>query len=182
MSLQGGNLSTPAEVIYDKPFTAADLFDRLADPVFTLAARILADPHEAEDVVQATFVTVQTRLETFRGEGSIEAWIYRIAYNESIDVLRGRRFEVADPSAFMTVVDLRAKTPEQEALDTDVREAMESALAALSTSLRAAFVLRDIQQLSTSEVASVLDTSESAVKMRLARARAAIRVALRSYL
>ena len=158
------------------------MFDRLADPVFTLAARILADPHEAEDVVQTTFVTVQTRLDTFRGDGSIEAWVYRIAYNESIDVLRGRKFELADPDVFLTIQDLQTRSPEQEALANDVREAMEAALAGLSTSLRAAFVLRDIQQLSTSEVASVLDTSESAVKMRLARARAAVRVELRSYL
>lgn len=175
-------MSQAVEAVYDPPDTAAHLFDLHADSVFTLAARILSDFHEAEDVVQATFVSVQTRLSTFRGEGTIEAWVHRIAYNESIGVLRNRRFELADPAVFLTVEDTRVRTPEQHAVDNEVRKAMEIALAMLSTTLRATFVLREIQQLSTIEVASILDTSESAVKMRLARARAAVRNSMRAYL
>ena len=108
--------------------------------------------------------------------------MHRIAYNESIGVLRNRRFELADPSVFLLIKDEHTPTPEQSAVDSDMRAAMETALASLSTTLRATFVLRDIQQLSTNEVASVLDTSESAVKMRLARARAAVRNSMRAYL
>ena len=162
--------------------TAGGLFDIHADSVFTLAARILSDLHEAEDVVQSTFLSVQRSLHTFRGDGTVEAWIHRIAYNESIGVLRKRHFEPADPSVFLLIEDMTTPTPEQHAVTEEMRVAMETALAALSTTLRAAFVLRDIQQLSTSEVASVLDTSESAVKMRLARARSAVRNSMRSYL
>lgn len=150
--------------------------------MYTLAARILADPFEAEDVVQTTFLNVQDRLASFRGDGTLEAWVHRIAYNESVGILRTRRFELADPSVFVTIEDARARTPEQQAIDNEVREAMELALAGLSPTLRAAFVLRDIQRMSTAEVASVLDTSESAVKMRLARARASVRSSMRDYL
>ena len=175
-------MTTSAEAVRDTQTSAATLFDSHADSVYTLAARILADPHEAEDVVQNTFLSVQTGLSAYRGDGTVEAWVYRIAYNESISILRTRRFELADPSLFLKIEDIRTRTPEQQAIDSEVRKAMEEALAALSTSLRAAFVLREIQQLSTAEVASVLDTSESAVKMRLARARAAVRNSMRSYL
>lgn len=170
-----------AEVALDGQTTADELFDRMADSVFTLAARILSDIHEAEDVVQSTFEKVQRKLGTFRGEGTIEAWVHRIAYNESVGTLRSRKFRPADPEVFLELRD-EAETPEQAAVSRDVNEAMESALASLSATLRAAFVLRDIQLLTTAEVALVLGASESAVKMRLARARAAVRNSMRGYL
>jgi RNA polymerase sigma-70 factor (ECF subfamily) len=67
-------------------------------------------------------------------------------------------------------------------LNIELIERLDDAMSGLSEPVRAAFTLRDIQGLSTSEVAAVLDVSESAVKMRLARAREALRVQLKEYL
>ena len=67
------------------------LFDRYADGVYTLAARILRDRHLAEDVVSETFISILKNRESYRGDGPIRAWLYRIAYRQAIGELRRRR-------------------------------------------------------------------------------------------
>jgi RNA polymerase sigma-70 factor (ECF subfamily) len=158
-----------------------ELFDRLADGVYTLAVRIVGDRHLGEDVVQETFVIALRKLHTWRGDGSIDGWLYRIGYRQAIGALRRRRDHPLDP---VDLVD-RAGTvpsPEGDVLRAELAGRIDSAIAALSPTLRAAFVLRDIEGLATAEVAAALELSESAVKMRLKRARMALRDELRGYL
>ncbi len=162
--------------------TIAGLFAEFADATYTLGYRILGDRHLAEDVVQETFLKVIKALPAYRGEGPIAAWIYRIGYREAIAISRKRRDEVTDPDAAVFANVPAAGSVEETVESLDLAARLDEAMASLSEPVRAAFTLRDIHGLSTREVATILDVSESAVKMRLARAREALRVQLKEYL
>jgi RNA polymerase sigma-70 factor (ECF subfamily) len=162
--------------------TIRELFDEFADATYTLGYRILGDRHLAEDVVQDTFIKVIRSLATYRAEGSIGGWIYRIGYREAIAISRKRREAVTDPDSVTFATLESPESVESSVLHRELVEQMDKAIFDLSEPVRAAFTLRDIQGLSTGEVAEILDISESAVKMRLARAREALRLQLKEYL
>ncbi len=158
------------------------LFDTFADGVYTLAYRIIRDRHLAEDVVQETFIKVIRSLASYRGDGPIAAWIYRIGYRQAIAVTRRRREEPLDPIDVAAEIDRPTGTVEEQVLAGELAARLDEAIGSLSEPVRAAFVLRDVEGLSTGEVAAVLEISESAVKMRLARSREAMRSHLKEYL
>ena len=158
------------------------LFAEFADGVYTLAFRMLGDRHLAEDVVQETFVKVMRSLDTFRGDGPMAAWLYRIGYREAIAVSRRRREDPVEPAEIALRADRPADDVEHVVVARELAARLDGAIAGLPEALRSAFVLRDVEGLSTAEVAEVLDISSSAVKMRLARARQALRVELKEYL
>jgi len=158
------------------------LFDTFADGVYTLAYRITRDRHLAEDVVQETFIKVIRSLVSYRGDGPIAAWIYRIGYREAVAVTRRRREDPLDPVAVAAEIDRPTESVEEQVLAGELVARLDEAINSLSESVRAAFVLRDVEGLSTTEVAAVLEISASAVKMRLARARETMRIQLEEYL
>ena len=164
----------------DRPISR--LFNEFADAIYTLGYRIVGDRHLAEDVVQETFIKVIKSLPTYRGEGPIGGWIYRIGYREAITVTRRRREDPVDPTTYQVVSMPADASVESDVLNLELIARLDEAMSQLSEPVRAAFTLRDIQGLSTAEVADVLEVSESAVKMRLARAREALRVQLKEYL
>jgi RNA polymerase sigma-70 factor (ECF subfamily) len=164
----------------DRPISR--LFNEFADAIYTLGYRIVGDRHLAEDVVQETFIKVISALPTYRGEGPIGGWIYRIGYREAITVTRKRRENPVDPTTYQVVSVPSDVSVEADVLNLELIAQLDDAMSHLSEPVRAAFTLRDIQGLSTAEVAAVLQVSESAVKMRLARAREALRVQLKEYL
>lgn len=105
-------------------------------------------------------------------------WIYRIGYNQALDMLRKRRetpHDATTADAWTTQVDASAET---RVLAGELARALDEAITALPENLKAAFVLRDVEELSTKEVGEVLGIGESAVKMRLSRARDQLRTAL----
>ena len=158
------------------------LFDTFADGVYTLAYRITRDRHLAEDVVQETFIKVIRSLASYRGDGPIAAWIYRIGYREAIIVTRRRHEDPLDPAAVAIEIDRPTGSVEEQVLAGELAERLDEAINSLSESVRAAFVLRDVEGLSTTEVAAALEISASAVKMRLARARETMRQQLEEHL
>jgi len=158
------------------------LFDTFADGVYTLAYRITRDRHLAEDVVQETFIKVIRSLVSYRGDGPIAAWIYRIGYREAVAVTRRRREDPLDPVAVAAEIDRPTESVEEQVLAGELVARLDEAINSLSEPVRAAFVLRDVEGLSTTEVAAVLEISASAVKMRLARARESMRRQLEEYL
>lgn len=162
--------------------SVTELFEDHADGVYTLACRILGDRHLAEDAVQETFVKVLRHLHTYRGEGPIAGWLYRIAYREAIALLRRRREEPMDQDRLARLADRPTADVAREVASRELARRLDEAIATLSPPLQAAFVLREIEGLRTAEVAAALDVSVSAVKMRLARAREALRVQLKEYL
>ncbi len=159
-----------------------ELFDRHADAVFTLAYRIVYDRNLAEDIVQETFLAAMQNLHTWRGDGPIAAWLYRIGYRNAIGQLRKRHDTPVDDETLQRSIQPTMDTPEHRTVANELAATIDNAILGLPPLLRAVLVLRDVEELSTRDVASALGLSESAVKMRLTRARMALRADLRRYL
>ena len=159
------------------------VFANHADRLFRLAVGMLRDPDDAEDAVQETFIKLAERPERFDGRASLGTWLYRVAYNEALQRLRrpdrqsGRRPVPLDALGERESDRLDAD-PEAAAAHGELRRELDDALGGLSESLRAAYLLRDVEGLSTAEAADALELSESALKVRLHRARQAVREAL----
>jgi RNA polymerase sigma-70 factor (ECF subfamily) len=170
------------------PQALAALFDIHADRVYRLAFGLLRERQAAENVVQETFLSAMTHLDQFEGRSSLGTWLYRVAYNASLTRLRERPSEPLPPDEPeageaplpRTLVEWD-QTPEEMLLDAEGRRHLEAATAALPETLRAAFILRDVEELSTQETAESLGISEGAVKVRLHRARLLLRERLAEY-
>ncbi len=168
----------------------ARLVEAYSGVIYRLAMKMLKDPQDAEDILQETFLKAYRYLSGFDGRSSLSTWLYRIATNEALMLLRKRKVvtvpidEPVDDSEPLEqpvqIVDWCC-LPENELMSREARERMEEAMQALTPALRAVFVLRDIQGLSTLETADVLGLSEEAVKTRLSRARLRLRELLSEY-
>jgi RNA polymerase sigma-70 factor (ECF subfamily) len=142
--------------------------------VFRAARAVLRDEAEAEDVVQDAWVRAYTHLRQFAGRATFATWLTRIAIHEA---LARRRYRVRHIALDEHASNLPAPTrpPEQELGARQVASALETAIDALPAHYRVAFVLRDLEGLSTVETAACLDVPEATVKTRLHRARALLR-------
>ncbi|MGQ9550517.1 MAG: sigma-70 family RNA polymerase sigma factor [Roseiflexus sp.] len=173
-----------------EPDACACLIKRFAPLIYAQAMRLLGDTDEAEGVLQQTFIKACDKLDTYEGRSGLGSWLYRIATNEALMLLRQRSPRVAiDDVADMIQADelpqhLTPWTPDPAtvALNRELRAILEQALMELPEALRIVFVLRDIQGLSTEETATTLGLGESAVKVRLHRARLRLREALSAYM
>jgi RNA polymerase sigma-70 factor (ECF subfamily) len=153
--------------------------------VYALCRRMLADPDEASDATQEVFVRVMRSVLGFRGESAFGTWLHRVTVNVCLTSLRRRSRARAtgmvaggtpfalpgDESGLATLAD----SPEDRAVTADLAARSEAALAELPEDARAVVVLRDIEGLSTREVAELLGVTETVVKVRLHRAHARLR-------
>ncbi len=158
-----------------------------SDSLYRLAYRLLRDEAAAEDVVQETFLNAFKALDKFDGRSKLSTWLFRIAYNNALMRFRAQRPTVAleeesngEEQMSPVVVPWR-ETPEDALTRKETQEALEQAISSLPASLRAVFELRDVQQHSTAETAEILGVSEANVKVRLYRARLALREKLNRY-
>lgn len=172
------------------PDACTCLVKRFAPIVYARALQLTGDPDEAEGVLQTTFIKACDALDGFAGTSSLSTWLYRIATNEGLMLLRRRRPQVTLDELAETLrpdelPQHRAPwvgDPQRAALDGELRAELERALAALPESLRVAVVLRDLQGLSTEEAAEQLGLTPGALKVRLHRARLRLRESLATYL
>lgn len=164
-----------------EPAAFATAFDRYADKIYRLALGLVGDELEADGVVQETFIRLFKRLDSFEGRSSLGTWLYRVAYNLSMDHLRERRPALSfddEAEAVAVVADTVTewgRLPEEALSNEEVREALDEAIAALPEHYRVVFILREIEGLSTQETAEVTEISVSAAKVRLHRARLFLR-------
>jgi RNA polymerase sigma-70 factor (ECF subfamily) len=163
------------------------IVDRYEARVFRLACRLTSET-DAPDVLQDTFLQVYRNLPSFRGESQFGTWLYRIATNAALMLRRVRARRPAESlDAFMPRFDehgIHAELPEQlkvacradELVDRGVlAEMARSGIARLPDLYRDAFVLRDLEEMSTSEVAQVLGVQPATVRQRVHRARLMLR-------
>ncbi len=159
-------------------------------PIYRLGLKMLANPQDAEDVLQNTFIKALEHIAEFEGRSSLSTWLYRIAANEALMLLRRKRPELsidgpdtadeADPTPPAEFTDWCC-LPENELLSGESRKQLDAAISMLPEKLRIVFLLRDIEGLSIKETAEALNLTETAVKTRLLRARLQLREQLSSY-
>jgi RNA polymerase sigma-70 factor (ECF subfamily) len=169
----------------------ARLVDAYSGPLYRLALKMLGNPADAEDVLQNTFLKAFQHMDEFEGRSSLSTWLYRIASNEALMLLRKRRPETTFTDVAHEDEDNRSYDPvqltdwcclpEEEFLTTESRTALDRAVQHLPDTLRIVFLLRDIEKLSIQETSQALGLSETAVKTRLLRARLRLREELSSY-
>ena len=168
----------------------AELVDQNSERIYRLALKMTSNSQDAEDVLQETFIKAYQNIDRFEGRSKVSTWLYRIAVNESLMLLRKRKDGIVD-------IDAGVKTdsgdilprqiidwcclPEKELMGGEARKHIKQAINQLSDANRAAFILRDVEGLSTREAAKALDISESALKVRLMRARMQLREDLTSF-
>ncbi|MDE2860894.1 MAG: RNA polymerase sigma factor [Chloroflexota bacterium] len=164
------------------------IVDEHTDLVYGVAYRMMSNAQDAEDVTQETFLSAFRHWDSFRGGSSIGTWLYRIAVNACLMRLRKEkraRASTVDPGYGDTdVLDWApdpSGTPEELALNSELRDELVRALAELPSDLRAAVVLRDVQGLSNAEASAVLDISVPSMKAKLHRGRVLLRRRLEEY-
>jgi RNA polymerase sigma-70 factor (ECF subfamily) len=153
--------------------------------LYGLAMRILGRPHDAEDVVQETFLSAVEHLGDFREEAAFSTWLTRIATNHALALLRKRSTRLAVPLGedrsgdgalpHPEFIAQWRETPDQIASRRETRQLLAEALDELDEKYRLVFVLRDVEGLSTDETAEALGISPGNVKVRLLRARLMLR-------
>jgi RNA polymerase sigma-70 factor (ECF subfamily) len=167
----------------------ARLVDAYSGPVYRLGLRMLGREQDAEDVLQNTFIKILQHINGFEERSSLSTWIYRIAANEALMMLRKMRPEVNleeqssdEDQDFMPVqfVDW-SPMPEEIMESGEVKTYVEAAIKELPEPLRVVFILRDIEGFSIKETADALNLTESNVKTRLLRARLNLREQLSVY-
>jgi len=167
----------------------ARLVEAYSGYIYRVALKLTHNPQDAEDVLQETFLKAYRSISKFHGRSKIITWLYRIATNEALMLLRRRSdglsvespyqdgFEEGEP---LQIVDWCC-LPEPELMSEEALSYLDAAIEKLSDALRVVFVLRDIEGLSTRDTAEILELSESAVKTRLFRARMHLRELLSEY-
>lgn len=166
------------------------LLKDFAPRLLRMVGQLIGDPDEAEDVLQEAFIRACDQIDSFRGESGLGTWLHRIVINTALMRLRKRRpvgvpdiGETTDQAAAQwRSVSGPEREPGSELLDAELADAMGEAVTRLPESLRTVFVLRDLEELSTREAAELLGISESALKVRLHRARLQLRRDLEPYL
>ncbi len=152
----------------------AELVYTFQDAVFNLCYRLLGDGPEAEDAAQEAFLRAYNNLTRYDGERSFKTWILSIASNHCIDRLRKRRaiyVSIDEPISATLSLASTDPQPEQVALSNERSRRIQALLNELAPDYRTAVVLRYWYDYSYIEIAEILETTESAIKSRLFRAR-----------
>lgn len=172
------------------PIEFSRLVDTYSSKIYRLAIKMLNQQQDAEDVLQETFLKAYRGLKSFDGRSKISTWLYRIATNEALMVIRRKHPEMVSIDEPIETEEGEQEPvqiidwcclPEEELLSEETKERLDAAVQKLPERLRVVFLLRDINDLSTHETAEVLGLSDTAVKTRLSRARLRLREELSLY-
>lgn len=162
------------------------LVERHSGSVFRLGYRMTGNEFDAEDVVQEAFLRAYRQLGRYQTRSSFSTWIYRIAANYALDLIRSRRrheerrVRVAERDGLEPMETVASLAPQADRVfySGQVRDSIEAALGALSDQERTAFLLRHFENKSIEEIGEVLGTAASATKQSIFRAVRKLRAAL----
>ena len=163
--------------------TFSSIVEQYTGYAYNIAYRMMNNPADADDVVQDAFLSAYRARDRFRGDAQVTTWLYRIVVNAALQKIRKERKPQWTAQASVEDVEIVdwSPGPESQTLNDELREKLEEAIAELPEDLRAAVVLRDVQQLTTDEAASAVGVSVPAFKARLHRGRVALREQLNEY-
>ena len=171
-----------------------ELVNRYSDKVYRLAYRITGDPTNAEEVLQEVFIILVEKLGTFRSESKFSTWLYRVASNASYMFLRsGKKYQNGsvslddykpynDYGVLEGVEDKDwSSAPDDQLLNREGTDKIEKAIDELPEDYRIVFHMKDVEGMTSKEIAKVLGLSLPAVKSRVLRARLFLRDRLSDY-
>jgi len=146
------------------------------DRIYNLCRHMLVNAHDAEDAAQDTFLKAYQKLKDFKPEASLYTWLYRIAANTCLDYKRRpfleSLFKKSDESEeFVEEPSSDWPSPERLYESKQIGLALHKSIRKLTTKLRTAIMLKEIDGLSYDEIADVLEVSIGTVKSRISRAR-----------
>ena len=184
------------QAILDKFFSGdseavGELADRYASRLFGFGIRMCGNAEDAQDMVQDTFLNVIRYLGGFRRETKLKNWLFRLASSACIRRRRGKN----KPERELSIESLRpghqdgpppeipdwSQNPAEALINEELRTRLAQAVRNLPHKYRLVFTLRDLEGFNTAEVAEVLGLTPQAVKTRLHRARAFLRMDLADY-
>ena len=153
------------------------LVDRYQGPLYNAAYRIVGNGGDAEDVTQVVFMKIVEKLDEYDPKYKFFSWIYRIAINEALNLLRrDRRDEPLDDDAQFEGPD--SCNPERHLNDMQVSSQVQAALMRLKPEDRAVLTLRHFSECSYVEIGDILGLEEKTVKSRLFESRGRLKIQL----
>jgi RNA polymerase sigma factor (sigma-70 family) len=152
------------------------LASELRPQLHRYCARLMGSVIDGEDVVQDTFARAFVALDELEQGAPLRAWLFRIAHNRALDVLRSRTIRAAEPiEAAHEVADPESPDPVEVMMRREAVETAVSRFAELPTTQRSVVILKDVLDQSLEEIAAMLDLTVNAVKAHLARGRARLK-------
>jgi RNA polymerase sigma factor (sigma-70 family) len=149
------------------------LVEKLRPELHRYCARLMGSVIDGEDVVQDTFARAFVALDELEVSAPMRAWLFRIAHNRALDLLRSRAIRTAEPiEAAQEVADPEIPDPAEVMMRREAVETAVSRFAELPTTQRSVVILKDVLDQSLEEIAALLDLTVNAVKAHLARGRA----------
>ena len=175
-----------------RPEDVERALETLQETVYGFGMKVCGVREDAEDTAQETLIRLARQLKEFPDARALVVWLYKVAKTQCLMSRRKSKFA---PAQMLSLDALMPKqsgaaalevkswetTPEEIALNKELRSKLEDAVLALPKHYRLVLILRDMEQLDTREVAEVLGISEETTKMRLHRARVFLRNALAGY-
>jgi len=159
------------------------LVNRKTPAIVSLARRIVGNSEDARDVAQMVFLRVWKEIHRYDPSYSLNTWLYRIATNLSIDFLRSARSRERAHGATLHLVREREEASAEDASrpaeDSELSRLFETVSGCLSEKQKAVFVLREMQDCETHEIARILKCGESTVRNHLFNARRILRKEIR---
>ncbi len=164
--------------------TFDEIVEQYSDFVYNVAFRMMGKPEDAEDVAQDAFLSAYRAFERFRGESRVTTWLYRITVNAALMKLRKEKKARTLTRTGLEDVDLADWTDVSDrfASNSELGQKLMDGIAMLPDDLKAAVVLRDIEELSNAEASDVLEISVASLKSRLHRGRVLLRKHLDEFL
>ena len=162
----------------------SEVVENYTDFAYNVAYRMMRNVEDAEDAVQEAFISAYRSFASFKGQSKVSTWLYRIVVNACLMKIRkekSRAKYLVETGYNEDIIQDWGNDPEQAAINSELRDVVESGLGQLSPDLRAAVVLRDVQGLSTEEASESLGLSIAAYKSRLHRGRILLRNHLSDY-
>ena len=176
----------------DDPGAFERFVERYGDRIFGFGMRVCGEREDARDIAQDTLLQAFKSLKGLKDPGALRTWLYRVASNACLMKRRKSKFAPAKelsleelmpagPDAASIEIPDASAMPDQAAERAETRRVVREAIRELPPNYRIVLIMRDIEQLSTSEAARILEISEGALRVRLHRARQALRTLLEKH-
>jgi len=169
-----------ARILKGEEYLYENLMRKFNLRLYRISMSIINDDKEAEDIMQTTYINAYRQLANFQHKSSFSTWITRILINESL-LHKKKKLKLQKALMDKTYIDHHNETPLNNLINKELKGILEKAVAALPEKYRLVFVMREVQEMSTSETMEALSIGESNVKIRLNRAKEMLRTELSGY-